>query len=175
MNVVLALGCLLAVLLGVAGIFLRDVVRSRSLQRRGSALGFSFEPVSDQATGPQLTTNSCLQDGCFTVAFNVLTGEADGCQVRIFDLRDESLETPVLTTVAAFRSQAALPAFELGLRGLLGRVAEALKARPAGGKEKLAKQFLIGSAVDDKRVRRVSDRAAAGAASTEHEPVPDHL
>jgi len=152
MNVLLALGCLLAVLLGVAGILLRDAVRSRSLQRRASALGFSFEPVSDQATGPQLKTSSCLQDGCSTVAFNVLTGEAGGFRVRIFDLRDESLETPALTTVAAFRSQSALPGFELGLRGLFGRVAEVLRARPANGKEKLAKQFSIGGAADDKRV-----------------------
>jgi hypothetical protein len=122
------------------------------LQRRASALGFSFEPVSDQATGPQLKNSSCLQDGCSTVAFNVLTGEAGGFQVRIFDLRDESLETPALTTVAAFRSQSALPAFELGLQGLFGRVAEALKARPAGGKENLAKQFLIGGATNERRV-----------------------
>ena len=51
MNVVLALGCLLLVLLSVAGILLRDVIRSRSLQRRGRSLGFSFEAVSEAVTG----------------------------------------------------------------------------------------------------------------------------
>ena len=107
MNVVLALGCLIAVLSCLACIFLRDVFRSRSLQRRGRALGLSFETVSEPVAGPQMKATSCLQDGFSTVAFNVLTGRAGEFQVRVFDLRDESFETPVLTTVAAFRSQTA--------------------------------------------------------------------
>jgi hypothetical protein len=154
MNVLLALGCLLAVLLCVAGILLRDVVRSRRLQQRGRSLGLSFEPISEPVTGPQLKATSCLQDGCSTVAFNVLAGRVGGFQVRVFDLRDESFESPVLTTVAAFRSEAAeLPPFEVGLKGFFGRIADALKAQSAaGGKEDLSKQFLIRSAADEKRI-----------------------
>jgi len=154
MNVLLALGCLLAVLLFVTGMLLRDVVRSRSLQRRARSLGLSFEPISEPVTGPQLKATSCLQDGCSTVAFNVLAGRVGGFQVRVFDLRDESAEAPVLTTVAAFRSQTAnLPSFEIGLKGLFGRIAEALKARPATvGKENLSNQFFIRGAADAKQI-----------------------
>ena len=155
MNVVLALGCLLAVLLCLACILLRDVVRSRSLQRRGRALGLSFETVSEPVNGPQMKATSCLQDGFSTVAFNVLTGQVGEFQVRIFDLRDESFETPVLTTVAAFRSQTAnLPSFELSLKGLCGRIAEAIGARrTAAGKEDLSNQFFIRCAADEKRIQ----------------------
>lgn len=155
MNVLLALGCLFAVLLGVAGILLRDVVRSRSLQRQGRSLGLSFEQVSEPVTGPQLKATSCLQDGCSTVAFNVLAGHVGGFQVRVFDLRDESFESPVLTTVAAFRSQTAkLPSFEVGLKGFFGRIAEALKApRAAAGAESLSNQFLLRCAEDEQRIR----------------------
>jgi hypothetical protein len=154
MNVLLALGCLLAVLLCLAGILLRDVVRSRSLQRRGRSLGLSFEPTSEPVTGPLLKATSCFQDGCSTVAFNVLAGRIGGFQVRVFDLRDESIEAPVLTTVAAFRSQTAnLPSFEIGLQGLFGRIAEALKARRAtAGKENLSNQFSIRGAADEKQI-----------------------
>jgi hypothetical protein len=154
MNVLLALGCLLAVLLGVACMLLGDVVRSKSLQRRGRSFGLSFEPISEPVTGPQLKATSCLQDGCSTVAFNVLAGRVGGFEVRVFDLRDESLETPVLTTVAAFRSQNAnLPSFELSLKGLFGRIAEALKTRrAAAGKEKLSNQFFIRGAADEQRI-----------------------
>jgi hypothetical protein len=155
MNVVLALGCLLAVLLCLACILLRDVVRSRSLQRCGRALGLSFETVSEPVTGPQMKATSCLQDGFSTVAFNVLTGQVGEFQVRIFDLRDESFETPVLTTIAAFRSQTAnLPSFELSLKGLCGRIAEAIGARQAAaGKEDLSNQFFIRCAADEKRIQ----------------------
>jgi hypothetical protein len=156
MNVLLSLGCLLAVLFGVACILLHDVVRSRSLQRRGRSLGLSFEPISEPVTGPQLKATSCVQDGCSTAAFNVLTGRAGEFQVRVFDLRDESFESPAFTTVAAFRSQNAdLPSFEIGLKGLLGRIAEALKARrAAAGKENLInQQFFIRCVGDEKRIR----------------------
>jgi hypothetical protein len=155
MNVVLALGCLIAVLLCLACIFLRDVVRSRSLQQRGRSLGLSFETVSESVTGPQMKATSCLHDGFSTVAFNVLTGRVGEFQVRVFDLRDESFETPVLTTIAAFRPQIAnLPSFELSLRGLCGRIAEAIGARGMGaGKEELSNQFLIRCAADEKRIQ----------------------
>ena len=61
---------------------------------------------------------------------------------------------PVLTTVAAFRSQTAnLPSFELSLKGLLGRIAEALKTRrAAAGKENLSNQFFIRGAADEQRI-----------------------
>jgi hypothetical protein len=156
MNVLLALGCLLAALLCVAGILLRDVVRSRSLQRRGRSLGLSFEPVCELVPGPQLKATSCLQDGFSTIAFNVLTGRAGDFQVRVFDLRDESFETPALTTVAAFRSQTAdLPSFELSLKGLLGRVTEELRTRQAAdGKEKLSNQFFIRGTADEERIHK---------------------
>jgi len=153
MNVLLALGCLFAVLLGVACMLLRDVVRSRSLQRRGRSFGLTFEPISEPVTGPQLKATSCLQDGCSTVAFNVLAGRVGGFEVRVFDLRDESLEAPVLTTVAAFRSQNAnLPSFELSLKGLFGRIAEALKTRRAAASENLSNQFFIRGAADEQRI-----------------------
>jgi hypothetical protein len=153
MNVLLALGCLFAVLLGVACMLLRDVVRSRSLQRRGRSFGLTFEPISEPVTGPQLKATSCLQDGCSTVAFNVLAGRVGGFEVRVFDLRDESLEAPVLTTVAAFRSQNAnLPSFELSLKGLFGRIAEALKTRRAAAGENLPNQFFIRGAADEQRI-----------------------
>jgi hypothetical protein len=155
MNVLLALGCLLAVLLFVTGMLLHDVVRSRSLQRRARSLGLSFEPISKPVTGPQLKATSCLQDGCSTVAFNVLAGRAGGFEVRVFDLRDDSFESPVSTTFAAFRSQTAnLPSFEIGLKGLFGRIAETLKAqRAATGKENLSSQFFIRCAADEKRIQ----------------------
>ncbi len=153
MNVLLALGCLFAVLLGVACMLLRDVVRSRSLQRRGRAFGLTFEPISEPVTGPQMKATSCLQDGCSTVAFNVLAGHVGGFEVRVFDLRDESLEAPVLTTVAAFRSQNAnLPSFELSLKGLFGRIAEALKTWRAAAGKNLSNQFFIRGAADEQRI-----------------------
>ena len=134
MNVVLALGCLLLVVLSVAGILLRDVIRSRGLQRRGRSLGFSFEAVSEAVTGPELKATSCVQQGCSSIAFNVLAGVANGFQVRVFDVRDERLESPVLTTVAAFRSSTIDPsAFELGMQGLLRRIADALESRRLAG------------------------------------------
>jgi hypothetical protein len=155
MNVVLALGCLLAVLLCLACVLLRDVVRSRSLQQQGRSLGLSFETVLEPVTGPQMKATSCLQNGFSTVAFNVLTGHVGEFQVRIFDFRDNSFETPVLTTVAAFRSQTAtLPSFELSLMGLCGRIAEAIAARrTAAGKEDLSNQFFIRRAADEKRIQ----------------------
>ena len=140
-------------LLGVACMLLRDVVRSRSLQRRGRAFGLTFEPISEPVTGPQMKATSCLQDGCSTAAFNVLAGHVGGFEVRVFDLRDESLEAPVLTTVAAFRSQNAnLPSFELSLKGLFGRIAEALKTWRAAAGKNLSNQFFIRGAADEQRI-----------------------
>jgi hypothetical protein len=154
MNVLLALGCLLAVLLCVAGILLRDVVRSRSLLGRGRSLGLSFVATSEAVTGAQPQTTACPQDGFSPVAFNVLASRAGEFQVRIFDLRDENFETPVLTTVAAFHAQTAdLPSFEIGRKGLFGRIAEALKARrAAASKEDIFHQFFIRGATDEKRI-----------------------
>jgi hypothetical protein len=155
MNVFLALGCLLAVLVGVACILLRDMVRSRNFERRGRSLGLSFEAISEPVAGPRLTAASCLQDGCSNVVFNVLSGRVGGFQVRVFDLRDESFATPVLTTVAAFRSETVnLPSFELSLKGFFGRIAEALKAwRTAAGQQNLANQFFIRDAADEQRIQ----------------------
>jgi hypothetical protein len=153
MNVLLALGCLLAVLLCVAGILLRDVVHSRGLQRRGRALGFSFEAVGEAVKVPQLNATSCVQEACSSVVFNVLAGHAGGLQVRVFDLRDESLESPVLTTVAAFRSPTGECLFELGLKELCRQIAEALKARPARpGQGNLSHRFFTRGAADDQRI-----------------------
>ena len=152
MNVLLALGCLLAVLLCVAGVLLRDVVRSQGLEQRGRPLGFSFAAVSEAVEGPQLNARACVQKGCSSVAFNVLTGHTDGLQVRIFDLRDERLESPVLTTVAAFRSPTAGRLFELGLKGLCRQIAEELQARASGPQENLSHRLFIRGAADNQRI-----------------------
>jgi len=151
MNVVLALGCLLIVLLSAAGILLRDVIRSKDLQRRGRSLGFSFEAISEAVTGPELKATSCVQQGCSSVAFNVLTGVANGLKVRVFDVRDERLESPVLTTVAAFRSSVIEPsAFELGMKSLVRRIADAPELRRAcPGQENLLGGFSIHRLTND--------------------------
>ena len=151
MNLVLALGCLLLVLLNVACVLLRDVIRFQGLQRRGLSLGLSFEAVSEAVTGPELKASSCVQQGCSGVAFNVLAGVANGFQVRVFDVRDERLESPVLTTVAAFRSSAIeSSAFELGMKGLLRRIAGALESRPAcPGQENVSSRFSIHRLTND--------------------------
>jgi hypothetical protein len=116
-------------------------------------LGLSLEAISEPLTGPRLNVTPCLQDESSTVAFNVLAGRVGGFQVRVFDLRDENLEAPVLTTVAAFRSQTDLPSFEMSLKGLCGRIAEALKARPTGGEDKNpSKQLFIRKASDEQRI-----------------------
>ena len=118
MNVLLALGCLLAVLLCVAGILLRDVVRSRSLQRRGRSLGLSFEPVCEPVPGPSAESDivppgwvlhNCLQ------RVNRLCRRLPGSRLRS---PRRKLRNSGFDHGCRLRSQTAdLPSFELGLKG----------------------------------------------------------
>lgn len=128
MNVLLAVAFGVAVLIFVVMLVVRDRARSKRLEQQARLLGLSFEDVSNPLEGVHPGRIPLLLENASAGGFNVLTGTVRGLQVRVFDLRNEAVELPFWTTVAGFHlDTAALPTFELGVKGLGERISKVLK------------------------------------------------
>jgi hypothetical protein len=100
--------------------------RSRTLQHKASALGFTYHATSQPFRGTRADELTILEDGAFTEVENVLERTDDKFQMFIFDEQVASDTAAVPTTFAAFRAGVDLPIFQIGERNLLERMEEAL-------------------------------------------------
>jgi hypothetical protein len=128
MQVLLLVG--LWALLLAAGVVVGIVLprrRSKTLERKASALGFTYRPVAKPFVETSVDTLTILEDGPGTEVENVLE-RADGkFPMLVFDEYVASDVAAVATTFAAFRATGQqLPVFQIGERNILERMEEAL-------------------------------------------------
>ena len=128
MRVLLLVG--LWALLLAAGVVVGIVLprrRSKVLERKASALGFTYNSVAKPFLDTRVDALTILEDGPSTEVENVLERREARFPVLVFDEYLASDVAAVATTFAAFRaSSGQLPVFQIGARNILERMEEAL-------------------------------------------------
>jgi hypothetical protein len=129
---VLLLVALWALLLA-AGVIVGIVLprrRSKTLQQKAGALGFTYSSVAKPFAGTRVDALTILEDGPATEVENVLDRVGGKFRMLIFDEYVASDVSCVATTFAAFRApDTELPIFQIGARNILERMEEALGKR----------------------------------------------
>jgi hypothetical protein len=123
---------------------------SRAIEREARKLGLAFSVAAMPFEGTDVHGLTPLQENPCIEAANIVQGSVDGRRVLVLELpfcEACEEETPCLhfTTIAAFRCPGGeLPEFEIGRKGPLSKVADALWRKPAVVDDReFAKDFFV--------------------------------
>lgn len=125
MVVLISVICLVLILGTVVGVILPRR-RSRILEWRARQMGLSFQSTARPFEGTDVHGLAILDDGPAAIVENLLTRTLPPPSVSVFDLTFATESVVAVTTIAAFRSAAKLPVFQIGSKSVLERVEEAL-------------------------------------------------